>query len=179
MKNLRFLLVAMWLCTVAVTVSAQQPPKREFRGAWIQAVNGQWQGMGRDAMQVELRRELDALQAAGLNAILFQCRVEGDALYASPYEPWSRYLTGQQGLPPQPYWDPLAWMVDECHRRGMELHAWINPYRAKTKGTKEMAVTHYASSSRRGSSSRGARRPSDRRSRTRCTPACRGTTRAS
>ncbi len=157
MKPLRTLLCTALLAVAATVPLAAQvtpvptagtdavrPPKREFRGAWIQAVNGQWQGMGRDAMQAELRRELDALQAAGLNAILFQCRVEGDALYASPYEPWSRYLTGQQGTPPQPYWDPLAWMVDECHRRGMELHAWINPYRAKTKGTQALATSHYA-----------------------------------
>ena len=83
---------------MSVLVSAQQPvaPKREFRGAWIQAVNGQWQGIGRDAMQAELTRELNALQADGINAILFQVRVEGDALYASQLEPWSRYLTGQQ-----------------------------------------------------------------------------------
>lgn len=95
-------------------------------------------------MQAELTRELNALQADGINAILFQCRVEGDALYESSLEPWSRYLTGQQGLPPSPYWDPLAWMVEQCHARGMELHAWINPYRAKTKGTNAMASNHYA-----------------------------------
>lgn len=119
-------------------------PKREFRGAWIQAVNGQWQGIGRDAMQAELIRELNELQADGINAILFQVRVEGDALYASQLEPWSRYLTGQQGTAPEPYWDPLEWMIQQCHARGMELHAWINPYRAKTKGTPALATTHYA-----------------------------------
>ena len=119
-------------------------PKREFRGAWIQAVNGQWQGIGREAMQTELTRELNELKADGINTILFQVRVEGDALYESRIEPWSRYLTGQQGTPPTPYWDPLAWMVEQCHARGMELHAWINPYRAKTKGTQALATTHYA-----------------------------------
>lgn len=119
-------------------------PKREFRGAWIQAVNGQWQGVGRDAMQAELTRELNELQADGINVILFQVRVEGDALYASQLEPWSRYLTGQQGTPPSPYWDPLQWMIEQCHARGMELHAWINPYRAKTKGTQALATSHYA-----------------------------------
>lgn len=117
-------------------------PKREFRGAWIQAVNGQFQGMSRDRMQADLTSQLDALQADGINAILFQVRVEGDALYASSLEPWSRFLTGQQGRAPYPAWDPLAWMVEQCHRRGMELHAWINPFRAKTKTTRELAVTH-------------------------------------
>jgi uncharacterized lipoprotein YddW (UPF0748 family) len=60
-------------------------------------------------------------------------RPECDALYESRLEPWSYYLTGEQGKAPQPYWDPLQWMIDQCHKRGMELHAWINPYRAKTK----------------------------------------------
>ena len=79
-----------------------------------------------------------------MNAIIFQVRAECDALYNSPLEPWSRYLTGQQGVAPNPFWDPLQWMVTECHRRGMELHAWINPFRAKTKGTQELAANHVA-----------------------------------
>ena len=121
---------------------AQQ--KREFRGAWIQCVNGQFQGMGTEQMQQTLTYQLDELQKMGANAIIFQVRPECDALYQSSLEPWSRFLTGQQGRPPKPYWDPLQWMVYECHKRGMELHAWINPYRAKTKGTTAVAVTHVA-----------------------------------
>lgn len=143
-KRITFCIALLAVACTALRAQMSQTPKREFRGAWIQAVNGQWQGLGRDAMQAELTRELNALQADGINAILFQCRVEGDALYESSLEPWSRYLTGQQGLPPSPYWDPLAWMVEQCHARGMELHAWINPYRAKTKGTNAMASNHYA-----------------------------------
>ena len=65
--------------------------------------------------------------------IIFQVRAEADALYKSPYEPWSRFLTGVQGKAPSPMWDPLQFMIEECHQRNMELHAWINPYRAKTK----------------------------------------------
>ncbi len=134
----------LFLCALICShLCAQQvAPKREFRGAWIQAVNGQFMGMERDAMQQNLTRQLDELQACGINAIMFQVRVEGDALYESVYEPWSRYLTGQQGKAPSPYWDPLAWMTDECHRRGMEIHAWINPFRAKTKGTTQLATSH-------------------------------------
>lgn len=98
--------------------------------------------MGRDKMQQTLTYQLDELQKDGVNAIIFQVRCECDALYPSTLEPWSRYLTGQQGKAPVPYWDPLQWMVDECHRRGMELHAWINPYRAKTAGTKALATNH-------------------------------------
>ena len=118
--------------------------KREFRGAWIQCVNGQFQGMSTQAMQQTLTHQLDELQKDGVNAIIFQVRPECDALYQSNIEPWSRYLTGKQGKAPSPYWDPLKWMVDQCHRRGMELHAWINPYRAKTKGTVELASNHVA-----------------------------------
>lgn len=129
------------LLLVAATAMGQNP-KREFRGAWIQAVNGQFQNLGRDRMQAMLISQLDDLQKDGINAIFFQVRVEGDALYASQLEPWSRYLTGQQGMPPNPYWDPLQWMITQCHARGMELHAWINPYRAKTKGTTALAATH-------------------------------------
>ena len=93
-------------------------------------------------MQRTLTYQLDELQKDGCNAIIFQVRPECDALYESDLEPWSYYLTGKQGEKPNPYWDPLQWMIDECHRRGMELHAWINPYRAKTKSPHENADNH-------------------------------------
>lgn len=119
--------------------------KREFRGAWIQCVNGQFLGMSTETMQNTLTYQLDELAKDGVNAIIFQVRPECDALYQSSYEPWSRFLTGSQGKAPSPYWDPLQWMITECHKRGMELHAWINPFRAKTKVTHELANTHIAS----------------------------------
>jgi uncharacterized lipoprotein YddW (UPF0748 family) len=129
--------IAMLLLLLSfLTVQAQ---KREFRGAWIQCVNGQFQGMSTSAMQRTLSQQLDVLQRDGVNAIIFQVRPECDALYASHIEPWSRFLTGVQGNAPSPYWDPLQWMIQQCHQRGMELHAWINPYRAKTKGTTSLA----------------------------------------
>ena len=93
--------ILITLLLVAATLMGQNP-KREFRGAWIQAVNGQFQNLGCDRMQAMLRSQLDDLQKDGINAIFFQVRVEGDALYQSQLEPWSRYLTGQQGLPPDP-----------------------------------------------------------------------------
>lgn len=127
---------------IIFTASAQK--KREFRGAWIQCVNGQFQGMTTAEMQSTLTYQLNELQKDGVNAIIFQVRPECDALYASPYEPWSRFLTGTQGQAPAPYWDPLQWMVEQCHRRGMELHAWINPYRAKTKTTNQLSAKHIA-----------------------------------
>ena len=125
---------------LALTVQAQ--PKREFRGAWIQCVNGQFKGIGTEVMQKTLTYQLDELQKDGCNVIIFQVRPECDALYESQLEPWSYYLTGQQGQAPQPYWDPLAWMITQCHKRGMELHAWINPYRAKTKVAHTNAANH-------------------------------------
>ena len=121
---LSLLLFLLLFAVVSVPVKAEKPLKREFRGAWIQAVNGQFIGMSTSEMQQTLTTQLDALQRAGINAIIFQVRPEADALYMSYYEPWSRYLTGQQGLPPNPYWDPLEWMITQCHARGMELHAW-------------------------------------------------------
>lgn len=144
-KSYRPLLLLL-LLSIAVVSEAKgwQAKKREFRGAWIQCVNGQFQGMSTQAMQNTLKSQLDVLQKDGVNAIIFQVRPECDALYSSSYEPWSRFLTGVQGKAPTPYWDPLEWMINQCHRRGMELHAWINPYRAKTKGTTELASNHIA-----------------------------------
>ena len=134
------------LCAVILSLGfsilAEAQIKREFRGAWIQCVNNQFNGIGRDRMQADLTYQLDELQKTGINTILFQVRAEGDALYVSQIEPWSRFLTGQQGRAPEPFWDPLAWMVAECHKRNMECHAWINPFRAKTKGTTVLAANH-------------------------------------
>lgn len=136
-------LLWIFLCW-ATMLQAQtyQAPKREFRGAWIQCVNGQFQNIGTTKMQQTLAYQLDELQKDGANAIIFQVRPECDALYESSLEPWSHFLTGEQGKAPSPYWDPLQWMIDECHKRGMELHAWINPYRAKTKTAHTLAANH-------------------------------------
>lgn len=141
-KILVFLLLL--LCSAEGNNAQTNYPKREFRGAWIQCVNGQFLGMSTYTMQQDLIAQLNTLQADGINAIIFQVRPECDALYRSPYEPWSRFLTGAQGQAPIPFWDPLDWMIRECHKRNMELHAWINPYRAKTKNTVELASNHIA-----------------------------------
>lgn len=117
-------------------------PKREFRAAWIQSVNGQFRSVPTEQLKKTLVSQLNSLQGAGINAIIFQIRPEADALYASQFEPWSRFLTGVQGKAPEPYWDPMQFMIDECHKRGMEFHAWINPYRVKTTLKSELAPTH-------------------------------------
>ena len=114
-------------------VVAEVPPKHEFRGAWIATVyNLDWpvRGAPPAEQQAELRLMLDRLREAGINAVFLQVRSECDALYDSPLEPWSYWLTGQQGAAPDPWYDPLAFAVREAHRRGLELHAWFNPYRA-------------------------------------------------
>ena len=145
--KIRILLLHLLLCMSMLTVSAQniasgRYPKREFRGAWIQAVNGQFKGMSTEKMKQTLIEQLNSLRGAGFNAIIFQVRPEADALYASRLEPWSRYLTGVQGQAPEPYWDPMQFMIEECHKRGMEFHAWINPYRVKTSLRNELVPNH-------------------------------------
>jgi uncharacterized lipoprotein YddW (UPF0748 family) len=109
-------------------------PAREFRGIWIATVaNIDWPskpGLSTAEQKRELLAILDRAVQLGLNAVVLQVRPACDALYASPIEPWSEYLTGTMGKPPSPYYDPLAFALGEAHRRGLELHAWFNPYRA-------------------------------------------------
>lgn len=124
-----------FVIAILMTLGISAQNKREFRGAWIQCVNGQYMGKSTEQIQSMLSGQLDELEKDGVNAIIFQVRAECDALYESDLEPWSKFLTGTQGKAPLPYWDPLAWMVEQCHKRGMEIHAWINPYRAKHSST--------------------------------------------
>ena len=145
--RVKSLLCVFFLLLMAGGVFAQVQtgsayPKREFRAAWIQSVNGQFCGMPTEKLKQNLIGQLNSLQKAGINAIIFQVRPEADALYASRLEPWSRFLTGVQGKAPEPYWDPMQFMIDECHKRGMEFHAWINPYRTKTTLKSELAPNH-------------------------------------
>ena len=121
----------------------QTTPKREFRGAWLQTVfQSQYASMTPEATQRYLDTLLDKLAAAGINAVIFQVRPSADAFYPSELEPWSRFLTGRQGLAPQPEWDPLAYLIDAAHARGMELHAWLNPYRATASKGEQLASSH-------------------------------------
>lgn len=145
--RVKSLLCVFFLLLMAGGVFAQVQtgsayPKREFRAAWIQSVNGQFRGMPTEKLKQNLIGQLNSLQKAGINAIIFQVRPEADALYASRLEPWSRFLTGVQGKASEPYWDPMQFMIDECHKRGMEFHAWINPYRTKTTLKSELAPNH-------------------------------------
>ncbi|HVR34233.1 MAG TPA: family 10 glycosylhydrolase [Methylomirabilota bacterium] len=110
-------------------------PRREFRAAWIATVsNIDWPskpGLPVEQQKAELLALLNTATNLNLNAVILQVRPACDALYASPHEPWSEYLTGRMGQAPSPHYDPLAFAVTEAHRRGLELHAWFNPYRAR------------------------------------------------
>jgi uncharacterized lipoprotein YddW (UPF0748 family) len=115
--------------------------KREMRGAWIASVwNINFPSSSKltaDQQKAELNTMLDKLQEAGFNSVFFQVRPEGDALYQSELEPWSNSLTGTQGK--DPGYDPLAYLVEEAHERNLEVHAWLNPYRAKAASPKQVA----------------------------------------
>jgi uncharacterized lipoprotein YddW (UPF0748 family) len=122
------------------TDTVAPPLGREFRAVWIATVaNIDWPskpGLPVAELKRELREQFDLARRLRLNAIVFQVRPAADALYKSPIEPWSFFLTGQMGRAPQPAFDPLAFAIDEAHARGMELHAWFNPYRARHPGDK-------------------------------------------
>lgn len=117
--------------------------KREFRGAWIQtAFQGEYKDMSVPQMKRDFVRKLDYLQDCGINAIVFQVRPEADAFYRSQLEPWSRFYTGSQGKAPAGNFDLMAFLIEECHKRNMEFHAWLNPYRASTAGNTRFANSH-------------------------------------
>ena len=128
----------------AVTLNAPLAP-REFRAAWVSTVaNIDWPskaGLPAAQQQAEAIAILDRARAMNLNAIVLQVRPGADAVYASDIEPWSEYLSGAQGKAPQPWYDPLKFWVSQAHARGLELHAWFNPYRAR-HATAKSPVAH-------------------------------------
>jgi uncharacterized lipoprotein YddW (UPF0748 family) len=134
MNPIRISLLVLIVSTFFSPCLQAQAPKREFRGAWIATVkNIDWPSQAdlySDVQAGEFTEMLDRLKEVGMNAVIVQIRPSGDAFFESPFEPWSEWLTGTQGKAPEPYFDPLRFMLDEAHRRGMEFHAWINPFRA-------------------------------------------------
>lgn len=114
--------------------TAIEPSQREFRAVWIATVaNIDWPSAGHipfERQKKEFTDLLDYYQKLNFNAVIVQIRTSGDAFYPSKYAPWSRYLTGKEGQKPNTTEDPLSWMILEAHRRGLEFHAWLNPYRA-------------------------------------------------
>ena len=133
MKYCLSLFVSLVFCWTALY--AQKPVSNyEFRAVWVATVeNIDWpskRGLSVEDQKAEFIRLADMHQRLGMNALIVQIRPVADAFFPSSYEPWSEYLTGKQGAPPVPYYDPLAFMIEETHKRGMEFHAWLNPYRA-------------------------------------------------
>jgi len=123
------------------------PLPREFRGVWVATVgNINWPsapGLSTAEQKAELVSIFNQAAELRLNAVVFQVRPACDALYASPHEPWSEYLTGRMGQAPVPFYDPLGFAIDEAHKRGIELHAWFNPFRARhTKALSPVASSH-------------------------------------
>ncbi|GAB3987049.1 glycoside hydrolase family 10 protein [Spirosoma daeguense] len=110
------------------------PPKREFRAVWIATIdNLDWptkKGLPVAQQQKEIIDMFDSYQRMGINAVIVQIRAAADAFYAKSSEPWSEWLTGQQGLAPDPFYDPMEFMIEEAHQRGLEFHAWFNLDRA-------------------------------------------------
>jgi uncharacterized lipoprotein YddW (UPF0748 family) len=138
-------------CLLSIFTYAQSP-KREFRGAWIATVGNvdypSSKSLTTAQQQAEFIKILDQHQQAGINAVMVQIRSYGDAFYPSDIVPWSEYLTGRQGKAPEPFYDPVAFMISECRKRNIEFHAWFNPYRVVlnvntvTLDTKHVAIKH-------------------------------------
>jgi len=135
-------------CAILLSIlSLCAQPKYELRAAWIATVdNIDWPTRGNyntESQKQEFIKMLDMHQRNGMNAVVVQVRPATDAFYPSPYEPWSQWLTGKQGKPPYPYYDPMQFMIEEAHKRGMEFHAWCNPYRAEFSiGKSSIAPDH-------------------------------------
>ncbi|MDB6026208.1 MAG: hypothetical protein JWM68_2431 [Verrucomicrobiales bacterium] len=142
MKLSRIQTILLTICSAVLTNTAAfsqnnlVPPKpeRELRGAWVASVfNIDWpsrKGLPVAQQRAELVRIMDKVAELKFNAVFFQIRPSCDAMYESKLEPWSEFLTGEMGKAPNPFYDPLALAVEEAHKRGLELHAWLNPYRS-------------------------------------------------
>ncbi|MBX2930858.1 MAG: family 10 glycosylhydrolase [Chitinophagaceae bacterium] len=129
MKN-----IVLTIISIVFFFVSNAQPVYEFRGVWVASVvNIDWPSskeLSNEQQKTEFINLLNMHQSNGMNTVIVQIRPAADALYPSPYEPWSEYLTGKQGVAPNPLYDPLEFMIAETHKRGMEFHAWINPYRA-------------------------------------------------
>jgi uncharacterized lipoprotein YddW (UPF0748 family) len=122
------------------------PPKREFRAVWVASVyNIDWptsKFLNTTQQRTEYTTLLDIQKANGMNAVLVQIRPSCDAFYANSKEPWSEWLMGSQGTAPIPFYDPLQFMIEETHKRGMEFHAWFNPYRSQVASSSSIHQSH-------------------------------------
>lgn len=138
-----------FLSTHFSLLQAQLAPKHEMRALWIATVsNIDWPsapGLSAGAQQRELSAMLDMALQYRLNTIVLQIRPSADAFYRSSLEPWSKWLSGEQGKAPEPGYDPLDFAVSECRKRGLDLHVWLNPYRVMTDTSDQLSADHIAS----------------------------------
>ena len=148
-------IAAAWVLGQLAQLAAAQgiapppPAPREFRAAWVATVdNIDWpsrKGLPVQQQKKELEQILDRARHLRLNALVLQVRPACDAFYPSPHEPWSEWLTGVQGRAPSPKWDPLAFAIAGAHARGLELHAWFNPFRARHAASKSKSARNHVS----------------------------------
>lgn len=138
-------LVVIFIMQIALLNAA---PKREMRAVWVATVNNiDWPskaGLSTDQQKKEVIAILDMHARNGMNAVIMQVRPASDAFYRSELEPWSRYLTGTPGQAPSPFYDPMEFWISECHKRNMEFHAWLNPFRVAQNATEPLAANHIA-----------------------------------
>lgn len=153
MRNLRlggfiFYPVLMLLLVLTGRAVSQPIDQKEFRGVWICTINNiDWPsapGLPVEQQKKELRHLIDQIEKYHLNAVFLQVRAAADAFYSSSIEPWSYFLSGKQGKATQPYFDPLAYAIELCHSKRIELHAWFNPFRVRNHGYYELAKNSFA-----------------------------------
>lgn len=136
-------IIATLIALLSVISVIADNPKREFRGAWLHVIGQtQWQNKTTEQAKAYIRDQFDKLQNAGCNAVIFQVRPTADAIYKSDLEPWSAWLTGKRGKAPSPMWDPMEYAIEEAHKRGMEFHAWLNPYRVTSTAKEILPADH-------------------------------------
>lgn len=151
-RLLIFLLIVLTIFSDFATVAGRNRikkmpvPKREMRAVWVATVNNiDWPsrtGLSSEQQQVEICELLDRHKNNGMNTIIMQVRPCADAFYPSTLEPWSRYLSGEQGIAPKPFYDPIEYFITACHKRGMEFHAWLNPFRIKQNTKDQLAESN-------------------------------------
>lgn len=140
--------LSLFLLFITIMSCWAENPKREFRAVWVATVNNiDWPskpGLTTEQQKIEVIELLNLHEKNGMNAIIFQVRPAADAFYKSELEPWSKYLCGKQGMMPNPFYDPLEFWIEECHKRNMEFHAWLNPFRVAQNAKEELSANHIA-----------------------------------
>lgn len=150
LKSVLLSLASAILLFVSTTINgATIPIKKEFRGVWIATVNNlDWPsapGLSAEVQKKELQELIERIERLNLNAVFLQIRPTSDAFYESETEPWSYFLTGKQGKPTTPFFDPLAYAIELCHSKNMELHAWFNPFRVRNSSRFKLNPLNFAS----------------------------------